>query len=84
MGYQDRDWYKDHHKRQERARRPATARWRFCLPSGATPTWKIVLFWVVVAVGLTFVFEPVAAKRAAKRVIDPAVKLFCSPGAKCT
>lgn len=54
------------------------------MPSSSTPAWKIALFWVVVVAGLTFYFQPMAAERAAKRLIQPAVQFFCSAGAKCT
>lgn len=46
--------------------------------------WKIALFWVVFVAGLTAYFQPIAAERAAKRLIQPALQLFCSAGAKCT
>lgn len=67
--------------------RPVVVRasfWRRHLPSSRTPAWKIALFWCVVVAGLTAYFEPIAAERAAKRLIGPAVQLFCSAGAKCT
>jgi len=48
------------------------------------PTWKIVIFWVLVAAGLTMFFEPIVAKRAAQRAIQPAVELFCTASSKCT
>lgn len=46
--------------------------------------WKIAVFWVLVALGLTLFFEPIVAERAARRAIQPAIELFCSAGAKCT
>jgi len=46
--------------------------------------WKIALFWVAVAAGLTFFFQPVVAERAAKRLIEPAAQIFCSATSKCT
>lgn len=109
MGYQDRDWYREHYKQQERAQarptfaRPASAR-RFdrvgprpgrpvvmrAKPPGfwsrilSASAWKIALFWVAVALGLTLFFQPIALERAANRAIQPAVQLFCSASSKCT
>ncbi len=48
------------------------------------PTWQIVIFWVLLAAGLTMFFEPIVAKRAAQRAIQPAVELFCTASSKCT
>jgi len=47
-------------------------------------TWKIALFWVAAAAGLTFFFQPVVAERVAKRLIEPASQIFCSATSKCT
>jgi len=58
--------------------------WRRWMPSSSTPAWKIFLFWLVVVAGLTVYFQPIAAERAAKRLIQPALQLLCSAGAKCT
>jgi hypothetical protein len=58
--------------------------WQRLLPSGKTPAWKIALFWIAFAFGLTALFQPVVLERQAKRLMQPAMKLVCSVGVKCT
>lgn len=84
MGYQDREWYRNQTKPSEAGAVPRERFRRSWLPSGSTPAWKIAAFWVVVAVGLTALFQPVVLERQAKRMVQPVVKMFCSVGAKCT
>lgn len=54
------------------------------LPNQQTAAWKIIVFWLAVVAGLTMFFEPIVAKKAAERLMKPAMQLVCSAGAKCT